>query len=177
VHRHQMPQDGQQGHGRQGHIVEGASGDAGPSYTLVFPLFDHGASDRPLDSEQPGGLASERDAEETRIALLRGERGCDDLELVVAEVGGSDVADGDSGTPASSQHAPAVQPASSQDEMRLAWLNDTQDDGAWRDATVQEMCEGQHSYSPEEVALIARGTALLGTFATGKGKARPMRRC
>jgi hypothetical protein len=46
----------------------------------------------------------------------------------------------------------------------------------WRDATVQEMREGEHSYSPEETALIARGTALLDTFATGKGKARPMRR-
>jgi len=58
-----------------------------------------------------------------------------------------------------------------------AWLNDARDDGAWREATVQQMREGEHSYTPEETALIARGMALLGTFATGKGKARPMRRC
>jgi hypothetical protein len=97
-------------------------------------------------------------------------------ELAVAEVGGSDAADGNSDTPASSQNTLAVQQASSQIEMRLAWLNDARDDEEWREAAVHEMREGEHSFSPEETALIARGTALLGTFATGKGKARPMRR-
>jgi hypothetical protein len=77
---------------------------------------------------------------------------------------------------ASSQNAPAVQPASSQNETRLAWLNDARDDGAWRVATVHEMHEGEHSYTPEETVLIARGMALLGTFGAMKGKARSMRR-
>jgi hypothetical protein len=167
-----MPRDGE-----RGPIVEGVSVDAGPSYTLVVPLLDGAASDRPLDSEQPGGIASERDAEETRVALLPGQPRCEGRELAVAEVGGSDVTDGDSGTPASSQNTPAVQPASSQNETRLAWLNDARDDGVWHEATVHEMREGEHLYTPEETALIARGTALLGTFGAGKGKARSMRRC
>jgi hypothetical protein len=54
------------------------------------------------------------------------------------------VADGNSGTPAASR-----------DENLQVWLNDARDDGVWRDATVQEMREGEHSYSPEETALIA----------------------
>ena len=80
------------------------------------------------------------------------------------QVGVSNVADGNSSTPAASH-----------DESLQVWLNDARVDGAWRDETVREMREGEHSYSPEETALIASGTALLGTFATGKGKARPMR--
>ena len=94
-----MPRDGQQGHGQQGRIVEGVSADAGPSYTLVVPLVDH-ASDGTLDSEQPGGLAVEQDAEETRIALLPGELGSEGRELAVAEADGPDVGDANSGTPA-----------------------------------------------------------------------------
>jgi hypothetical protein len=166
-----MPRDGE-----RDPIVEGVIADAGPSYTLVVPLLDGAASDRPLDSEQPGGITSERDAEETRIALLPGQPRCEGRELAVAEVGGSDVADEDSGAPASSQNTPAVRPASSQNETRLAWLNDARDDGAWHEATVHEMREGEHSYTPEETALIARGMALLGTFGAGKGKVRSMRR-
>jgi hypothetical protein len=77
-------------------------------------------------------------------------------ELAVDEVGVSDVADENSGTSAASH-----------DEKLQVWLDDAQDDGSWRDATAQEMREGEHSYSPEETALIARGMALLGTFATG----------
>ena len=115
-----MPRDGE-----RGPIVERVSTDAGPSYTLVVPILDGAASDRPLDSEQPGGLASERDADETRIALLPGKPGCEGRQLAVAEVGGSDVADGNSSTPASSQNTPAVHPASSQNATRLVWLNDT----------------------------------------------------
>ena len=42
---------------------------------------------------------------------------------------------------------------------------------------MHEMREGEHSYTPEETALIARGMALLGTFGAGKGKARSIRRC
>ena len=172
-----MPRDGQQGPGQQGRIVEGVSADAGPSYTLVVPLFDH-ASDGTLDSEQPGGLAIEQDAEETRIALLPGELGREDRELVMAEADGPDVGEVNSGTLASSQNTPAVQaePASSQNETQLAWLNDARDDGAWRVVTVHEMREGGHSCSPEEAVLIARGMALLGTFGAMKGKARSMRR-
>jgi hypothetical protein len=133
-----------------------------------MPWVDR-ASERPLDSEQPDGLASERDAppeaEGVRIGMLPGQPGGEGRELAVAEVGGSDAADGDSGTPAAAQN-----------EDARAWLNDARDDGAWRDATVHEMREGEHSYTPEETALIARGMALLGTFATGKGKVRSMRR-
>ena len=97
--------------------------------------------------------------------MLPGQPGCEGRELAVAEVGGPDVADVESGTPAAAQN-----------EEARAWLNDAEDDGAWRLATVQEMREGDHSYSPEEAALIARGMALLGTFGAGKGKARSMRR-
>ena len=160
-----MPRDSQ-----QGHIAEGVSVDAGSSYTLVVPLFDRASSDGGLDSEQPSELASEGDAppnvEGVRIGALSGQPGCEGRELALAEVGGSNVADADSGTPAAALH-----------EEARAWLNDAQDDGAWRAATVQQMREGEHSYSPEETALIARGTALLGTFATGQGKVRSMRRC
>ena len=133
-----------------------------------MPWVDH-ASDGPLDSEQSDGLASERDAppeaEGVRIGVLSGQPECEGRELAVAEVGGTNVADGDSGTPAAAQN----------DDVH-AWLNDARDDGAWREATVREMCEGEHSYNPEETALIAKVMALLGTFATGEGKARPMRR-
>jgi hypothetical protein len=57
-----------------------------------------------------------------------------------------------------------------------AWLNDVEDDATWREAMVQEIREGEHSYTAEETELISKGVAMLGTFATGKGKARPMRR-
>jgi hypothetical protein len=133
-----------------------------------MPWVDH-ASDGPLDSEQPDGLASERDAppeaEGVRIGVLSGQPGCEGPELAAAEVGWSDVADVNSGTPDASH-----------DEKLQVWLNDAQDDGAWRDAAVQEMRQGEQSHSWEETALITRGTALLGTFATGKGKAQSMRR-
>jgi hypothetical protein len=163
-HQHRMPHDGQ-----QGRIVEGMRADAGLSHTLVVPLFDHASSDGALDSEQrPSELASERDAppnvEGVRIGALPERPGCEGRELAFAQVGGSDVADGDSGTPAATQN-----------EEARAWHNDAQDDGAWRAATVQQMREGEHSYTPEETALIARGMALLGTFGAGKGKARSMR--
>ena len=106
------------------------------------------ASDGPLDSEQPDGLASKRvappEAEGVRIGVLPGQPGCEGRELAVAEVGGSDVADGDSGNPAAAQN-----------EEAHAWLTDARDDGAWRTATVHEIREGEHSYSPEETALIA----------------------
>ena len=151
---------------QQGHIV-GEVG-AGPSETLVVPL-DH-ALEVVLDSAQPEArheLACKRDAppnaEGVSICVLPEAHGSEGRELAVAEVDVSMIADRNSVTPASS-------------ERTYAWLADVQDDGSWRDATVQEMREGEHSYSPEETALIARGTALLGTFATGKGKARPMRR-
>jgi hypothetical protein len=98
--------------------------------------------------------------------MLPGQPGCEGRELAVAEVGGPDVADVESGTPAAAQN-----------EEARAWLNDAEDDGAWRLATVQEMREGYHSYTREETALIARGMALLGAFGDGKGKARSMRRC
>jgi hypothetical protein len=159
-----MPLDG-----HQEHSVGESGADAGPSHALVVP-FDH-ASDGAVDSELREArrrLAFEPDAPpspDVRIGVLPGQPGCQGPELAAAEVGVSNVADGNSGTPAASR-----------DGNLQAWLNDLRDDGAWRDATVQEMREGEHSYSPEETALIARGTALLGTFATGKGKARPMRR-
>jgi hypothetical protein len=168
-HRHagfpRMPHDGQ-----REHLVGGAGAEAGPSCTLVVP-FDH-ASGGAVDSELPPaaqrGHASEPDApphpEGVRIGVLPKQPGCEGPELAAAEVGVSDVADGNVG-----------RPTASRDEKLQVWLNDARDDGAWRDATVLEMREGEHSYSPEETALIARGTALLGTFATGKGKARPMR--
>ena len=130
-----MPQDGQ-----QEHLVGGAGADAGPSHALVVP-FDH-ASDGAVDSELPPkaqrGLAFEPDAppspESVRIGVLPGQPGCEGPELAVAaaEVDISDVADGNSGTPAASR-----------DENLQAWLNDTQDDSAWRDATVHEMREGE----------------------------------
>jgi hypothetical protein len=170
-HRHaglpRMPHDGQ-----QEHLVGGAGADAGPSCTLVVP-FEH-ASDDAVDSELPPeearrGLANEPDEppnpEGVRIGVLPGRLGREGPELAAAEVSVSNVADENSGTPAASR-----------DENLQVWLDDAQDDGAWRNATVQEMREGEHSYSPEETALIARGMALVGTFATGKGKARPMRR-
>ena len=161
-----MPRDGQ-----QEHLVGGAGADAGANHALVVP-FEH-ASDGAVESELPPEaqrrLAFEPDAplnqEDLRIIVLPGQHGCEGPELAAAEFGMSDVADGNSGTPAASRN-----------ENLQAWLNDTRDDGAWRDVTVQEMLEGEQSYSPEETALIASGTALLGTFATGKGKARPMRR-
>jgi hypothetical protein len=161
-----MPRSGQ-----QEHLAGEAGADAGPSCTLVVP-FDHasgGAVDSELPPEARRGLALEPDAplnvEGVRVGVLPGQPGCEGPELAAAEVGVSNVADGNSGTPAASR-----------DENLQVWLNDARDDGVWRDATVQEMREGEHSYSPEETALIARATALLGTFATGKGKARPMRR-
>jgi hypothetical protein len=158
-----MPRDGQ-----QGHIAEGVSPDAGPSYTLVVSLLDHASSDGGLDSE-PDGLASERgappNAEGVRIGMVPGQPGCEGRELALAEGGGSNVADGDSGTPAAALH-----------EEARASLNDARDDGAWRAATVREMREGEHSYTPEETAMIATGMALLGTFGAGNGKARSMRR-
>jgi hypothetical protein len=157
-------------HGQQEHSVGEADAVAGARHALVAP-FDH-ASDGAVDSEllpkAQRRLAFEPDAppnvEGVRIIVLPGQPGCEGPEFAAAEVGASDVADGNSGTPAASR-----------DETLQVWLNDARDDGAWREATVQEMREGEHSYSPEETALIARGTALLGTFATGKGKARPMR--
>jgi hypothetical protein len=97
--------------------------------------------------------------------VLPGQPRCEGPELAAAEVGVSDVAHGTSGTAAASR-----------DEKLQVWLNDARDDGAWRDATVQEMREGDHSYSPEETALITRGMALLGTFGAVKCKApRPPR--
>jgi hypothetical protein len=57
-----------------------------------------------------------------------------------------------------------------------AWLNDAEDDAAWRDAMVQEMHEGEQLYTEGEIAMIAKGTALLDTFATGEGRARSLRR-
>jgi hypothetical protein len=160
-----MPQDGQ-----QEHSVAESGADAGPSHSLVFP-FDR-ASDGAVDSElreARRGLALEPVAplstDIVRIdVLLPGQPRREGPELAAAEVGVSDVAEGNSGTPAAAR-----------DEKLQAWLNDARDDGAWRDATVQEMREGEHSYSSEETELIARSTALLGTFATGEGKARPMR--
>ncbi len=86
-----MPPDGQ-----QGRIADGVSADAGPSHTLVVP-FDH--ADGALDSEQADGLASERDAppeaEGVQIGVLPGHPGCEARELTLAEVGESDVANGD----------------------------------------------------------------------------------
>ena len=94
--------------GRQGHIAEGVSADAGPSHTLVVP-FDH-ASDGAVDSELPEAqrrLAFEPDAppnpEGVRIGVLPGQPGCEGPELAAAEVGVSNVADGNSGTPAASR--------------------------------------------------------------------------
>ena len=160
-----MPLDGQ-----QEHLVGEAGADAGPSHALVV-RFDH-ASDGTVDSYLPEArrrLAFEPDAppnpEDVRIGVVSGPPGCEGPELAAAEVGGSDMADGNSGAPAASR-----------DENLQVWLNDALDDGAWRDAAVQDMREGAHWYSPEEIVLITRGMALLGTFATGKGKARPMRR-
>jgi hypothetical protein len=45
-----------------------------------------------------------------------------------------------------------------------AWLNDVEDDCSWRDAMVEEMRQGGHTYSEAETALIANGMAqhLLG---------------
>ena len=156
-----MPRNGQ-----QEHSVGGAGADAGPSHALVIQS-EH-ASDGAVDSGLPEAqrrLSFEPDAppnpEGVRIGVLPGRPGCEGPELAAAEIEVSDVADGNFGAPAASR-----------DENLQVWLNDTQDDSAWRDATVQEMCEGEYSYSPEETALIARGMALLGTFATGKGKAR-----
>jgi hypothetical protein len=161
-----MPHDGQ-----QEHSAAESGADAGPSCTLVVP-FDH-ASDGAVDSELPPearrGLVIEPHAplspEVMRIGVLPGQPRCESPELAAAEVGVSDVADGNSGTPAASR-----------DENLQVWLNDARDDAAWREATVHEMREGEHSYSPEETALIARGMALLGTFGAGKGKARSLRR-
>jgi hypothetical protein len=56
-----------------------------------------------------------------------------------------------------------------------AWLNDVEDDGSWREAMVTEMREREHSYTAEEIVLIAEGSALLGTFAASQGKARLLR--
>ena len=160
-----MPRDNQ-----QEHSVGEAGADAGPSHALAVP-FDR-ASDGAVDSELPEarrGLTFEPDAptnpEDVRIGVLPGQPGCEGRELAAAEVGVSDVADGDSGTPAGSR-----------DEKFQVWLNDAQDDGAWREATVQQMREGEHSYTSDETVLIATGMALLGTFGARKGKARSMRR-
>ena len=65
-----------------------------------MPRVDR-ASDGPLDSEQLDGLATERDAppnaEGVQIGVMPGQLGCEGRrERAVAEVGGSDVADGDS---------------------------------------------------------------------------------
>ena len=142
-HRHagfpRMPQDGQ-----QEHSVAESGADAGPSCTLVvrFDRASDGAVDSELQQAARRGLAFEPDAppspEDLRIGVLPGQPRCEGPELATAEVGVSDVADGNSGTPAASR-----------DENLQVWLNDARDDGAWRDATVQAMREGEHSYSPE----------------------------
>jgi hypothetical protein len=159
-----MPQDGQPSYAGE------AGAEAGASHALIvtFERASDGAEDSELRDAQCR-LAFEPDAppspEGVRIGVLPGQSGCEGREPAAAEVGVSNVAaEGNSGTPAASL-----------DEKLQVWLKDAQDDGAWRDATVQEMREGEHSYSPEETALIASGTALLRTFASGKGKARPMR--
>ena len=96
-HRHpgfEMPHDGQQS------CVGGAGAEAGPNHTLVVP-FDH-ASDGAVDSELPEarcGLVNEPDAppnpfDGVRIGVLPGQPGCQGPELAAAEVGVSDVADG-----------------------------------------------------------------------------------
>ena len=107
--------------------------EAGASCTLVVP-FEH-ASDGAVDSELPParrGRAFEPHAppkpEVVRIGVLAGQPGCEGPALAAAEVGVSDAADGSSDTPAAAR-----------DESLQVWLNDAQDDGAWRDATVQEM--------------------------------------
>ena len=160
-----MPQDGQPSYAGE------AGAEAGASHALIvtFERASDGAEDSELRDAQCR-LAFEPDAppspEGVRIGVLPGQSGCEGREPAAAEVGVSNVAaEGNSG-----------KPAASLDEKLQVWLKDAQDDGAWRDATVQEMREGEHSYSPEETALIAGGTALLHTFATGKGKARPIRR-
>ncbi len=56
-----------------------------------------------------------------------------------------------------------------------AWLNDAEDDCAWRDALVDEIRQGGHSYSEAETALIAKGAAQLDAFGTSKGKARSLK--
>jgi hypothetical protein len=95
---------------QQEHSAGGAGAEAGPSCTLVVP-FDH-ASDGGVDSEllpeARRGLANEPDAppnpfEGVRIGVLPGQPGCQGPELAAAEVGVSDVADGNSGTPAASR--------------------------------------------------------------------------
>jgi hypothetical protein len=56
-----------------------------------------------------------------------------------------------------------------------AWLNDVEDDTAWRDAQVDEMRQGGHVYTEEEAALIAQGKGQLDAVADGKGTVRSFR--
>jgi hypothetical protein len=58
-----------------------------------------------------------------------------------------------------------------------AWLNDVEDDSAWRDAMVAEMRNSDHVYTEEETALIAIGMAQLDAFASRTGKALSPRHC
>ena len=44
------------------------------------------------------------------------------------------------------------------------------------EAMVQEIREGEPLYTADETALIAKGMAVLGTFATGQGKVRSLKR-
>ncbi len=62
------------------------------------------------------------------------------------------------------------------DAMRLqAWLNDAHDDCLWRAAMVEKIREDVQPYTAEEIAMIARGMALLGTRTAGGGKVRSTR--
>jgi hypothetical protein len=119
-----MPRDGQ-----QEHSVGGAGADAGPSHALVVQseLASDGAVDSALPEAQrrfPFEPDAPPNPEGVRIGVLPGQPGREGPELVAA--------DGNFGTPAASR-----------DENLQVWLNDTQDDSAWRDATVHEMREGE----------------------------------
>ena len=57
-----------------------------------------------------------------------------------------------------------------------AWLNDVEDDSAWRNEMVEEIRScGVHACSEEQSALIAQGVDTLDAFAKAKGRARSLK--
>jgi hypothetical protein len=56
-----------------------------------------------------------------------------------------------------------------------AWLNDVENDGAWRDAMVDQIRNICHVPTEEEATLIAEGTAQLDAFAKTKGRVRSLK--
>ncbi len=68
--------------------------------------------------------------------------------------------------------ADAAVVAAASDGEAAAWTADFKQDFAWRQAMVLKMQQGGQVYSEEETALIAKGLALLDSFAARPGRLR-----